>query len=197
MQEADYDPVPFFCMGEGFFTEEKLGWWASDSQRAFFVDVARGANTVRVVEFDTQTGATRVLFEESSDTFVKISHSSLEFPVFMPLPDSDELIWLSERTGWAHLYLYDLNSGQLKQGADRKGQWLVRNILQVDTKRREILIQTAGRDQNISPYYRDICRLELDSAQLTPLASGNYDYVVYGSSDRQVTARAGFRHRWW
>ena len=203
VQEANYDLVPFFCMGEGFFTEEKLGWWASDSQRAFFVDVARGAKTVRVVEFNTQTGATRVLFEESSDTFVKISHSTLEFPVFRPIPESDELIWLSERSGWAHLYLYDLKTGQLKRaltGVDapangsnkESNEWLVRNILHVDAKRREILIQTAGKDPSINPYYRDICRLDIDSAQLTPLVSGNYDYVVYDPSDRQIGTRAAF-----
>lgn len=190
IQMADYNPIPFFCFGEGFFSEEKLGWWGSDSQRAFFVDVTRGAKTVRVVEFDTQTGATRVLFEESSDTFVKISHSSLEFPILMPLPESDELIWLSERTGWAHLYLYDLNSGQLKRVLT-EGEWLVRNILQVDAKRREIVLQTAGRNKNISPYYRDICKLHLDTLQLTSLASSNYEYVVYGPSDRQVTTRSG------
>ena len=190
-QAIDYDTLPFYCMGQGFFTEEKLAWWASDSQRAFFVDIARGAKTVRLVELNTQTGATRILFEETSDTFVKISHSALEYPVFYPLPSSDELIWLSERTGWAHLYLYDLNSGELKQTLT-EGPWLVRKILHVDAKRREALIQTAGRDPSISPYYRDICRLNLDTGELTPLVSGDYEYNVYGPEDRQVAARAGF-----
>ena len=191
VQAAKYEPLPFFCMGQGFFTEEKLGWWASDSQRAFFVEVTRGAKTVRVVEFDIQTGKTRVLLTEASDTRVKLSHSILESPVFLPLPESNELIWLSERTGWAHLYLFDLNSGQLKH-ALTEGQWLVRKILHVDAKRREILIQTAGRDHSISPYYRDICRLNIDSAELTPLLAENYDCSVYGPDDRQVGARAGF-----
>ncbi|MDB9953559.1 S9 family peptidase [Porticoccaceae bacterium] len=199
VQAANYEPIPFFCMGQGFFTEEKLGWWANDGQRAFFVDVSRGAKTVRVVEFDTQTGKTRVLLTEASDTRVKLSHSILESLVFLPLPESNELIWLSERTGWAHLYLYDLNSGQLKHAltggkplANENKEWLVRKILHVDTKRREILIQTAGRDHSISPYYRDICCLNIDSAELTPLLSENYDYVVYGPDDRQVGTRASF-----
>ena len=191
IQTADYAPLTLLCMGEGFFTEEKLAWWAGDSQRAFFVDVARGAKAVRVVEFKPQTGATRVLFEETADTFIKLSHSIMERPVFLPLPESDELIWFSERSGWAHLYLYDLNSGQLKH-ALTEGQWLVRKILHFDSKRRELLIQTAGRDNTISPYYRDICRLNIDTAEFTPLVSGNHDYIVYGPHDRPVGARAAF-----
>ena len=113
VQDANYRPLPQYS-SSGFFTRDGLGWWASDSRRAFFIDVARGAKTVRVVELDTYSGTTRMLFEEVSSTFVKLSHALPERPVFLPLPDSDELIWFSERSGWAQLYLYDLNTGLLK-----------------------------------------------------------------------------------
>ena len=45
-----------------------------------------------------------------------------ERPTFMPLPDSGELLWFSERSGWAHLYLYDLETGKLKN-AVTQGDW--------------------------------------------------------------------------
>ena len=188
---AKYQEMPFYCFGEGFFTREKLGWWAHDSRRAFFIDVARGAKTVRVVEFDTHSGATRILFDETSNTFVKLRHNILDYPIFVPLPDSDELIWFSERSGWAHLYLYDMKTGQLKRPIT-EGEWLVRDILYVDVVRRKVLLQTASRYENISPYYRDICRVCLDTGELVTLVSGNYDYAVYSSDDMQVSARTGF-----
>lgn len=176
--EADYPPIPPSGYGFGFFHGKALGWWASDSRRCFFVDVARGAKKVQVVEFDADTGFTRVLFEESSDTFVRLTHGFENIPHLYPLPESDELIWFSERTGWGQLYLYDLKTGELKQPIT-SGEWMVRDVLFFDAKKREVLIQTAARDPKINPYYRDICKVNVDTCELTALVSGNYEHLVY------------------
>ena len=181
VQEANYNPITVSLYGEeafGFFDGKPLGWWLPDSRHAVFVDLARGAKTVRVIEFDTHTGNTRMLFEETADTFVRLCHSNSDIPLFLPLPESAELIWFSERTGWGHLYLYDLNTGELKNPIT-EGEWLVREVLHYDARRREMLIQTAGRDQDISPYYRDICKVNIDTGIITQLAFGNFEYLVY------------------
>ena len=186
-------PISLCRLGNGYFSEEKLGWWANDSRRVYFVDVARGATSIKIVEFDWQAEATRVLLEENSDTNLKLSHSIMadEPPLFMPLPDTEELIWFSERSGWGHLYLYDLATGELKYPLT-EGEWLVRGILDLDTSRRELLIQTAGRDAAINPYYKDICRLHLDTGVLTPIAGGPYEYRVFEPSSQLPALRAMF-----
>ena len=56
-------------------------------------------------------------------------------------------------------------------GAITQGEWQVRNLLQVDCARRELLIQTAGRTAGRNPYYRDLCRVNIDSGALTTLVS--------------------------
>jgi len=204
---AKYGPLTPSCARSGFFTYEKFGWWDSDSQRAYFVDVGRGAHAVQVVEWDTFTGATRPLFKESSETYIKLSHCLLgidEAPLIVPLVESNELIWFSERSGWAHLYLYDLNTGELKQsitGGKLSAQsggntWNVRNLLHVDIERRELLIQTSGRDDTISPYYRDICRVHIDTGELLPLINDNYEHVVFNANSIQVMALRAFGLDW-
>lgn len=160
----------------GFFGS-KFGWWSTDSQHAYFLDVKNGSKIVRLVKVDTFTGITCVLFEETSNTFVRTRYSSLEMPIFMPLPESDELIWFSERSGWGHLYLYDLNTGKLKN-VITEGDWLVRSLHHYDSSRREIVICTGGRDPKISPYFRDICRVNIDTGDLTTIVSGNFDCMV-------------------
>ena len=187
IQKANYHPLPLYRQGPGFFTYEGFGWWANDSRRAFFVDISRGAQSVQLVELDTHTGETRVLFEETSSTFVKLSHEQVERPVFLPLLETEEVIWFSERSGWGHLYLYDLKTGKLKYPLT-EGEWLVRNILHCDIQQRELLIQTAARDGNINPYYRDICRLNIDTKNLIPLATGNYEHVAFDQNEMHVTA---------
>ena len=197
VRAINYPPLPFITYGDppiGFFSAN-LGWWSSDSQRAFFVDVARGAKAVRVMALDVDTGETHSIIEETSETFVKLKHSIYDKPMFRLLPDTDELIWFSERSGWGHLYLYDLKTGELKNSitgsesknkegrpSTNKGEWLVRDILHYSADQRELLIQTAARDININPYYRDICKINIDTGEITTLASGNADYSVYTPS---------------
>lgn len=175
--EANYRHIPVCRNSWGFFNVG-LGWWAKDSRRAYFLDQERGDAVVRIVEFDTDTGSTRILFKEVSDTQINLSLNSEDYPPFKPLPDSNELIWYSERTGWAHLYLYDLETGSLKN-AITSGNWLVRDVLHFDADRREIFIQTAGRDPDRDPYYRDICRVCIDTGAFSEIISSDHEYVVH------------------
>ena len=156
----------------------KMVWWAQDSRHAFFIDLSRDGKTANIVKWDTHTRKTEILIEETSDIYVRLHHTMNEPPAILPLPDSNELIWFSERTGWSHLYLYDLNNGELKQ-AITTGNWLVRDILHFDASRRELIIQTAGRNPDINPYYKDICKVNIDTGELVPLASDNFHYLCY------------------
>ena len=177
IQEVNYGRIPVKRFGFGLFTDQ-LAWWSQDSSVAYFIDLARNGQTARVVELNAHSGSTRLLFEETSNTFIQLSANELTPAALQPLPDTDELIWYSERSGWAHLYLYDLKTGVLKHPITQ-GDWLVRDILHVDIKRRELWVQTAGRVHNRDPYYRDICRVDIDTGELTTLAAGDTEYNVF------------------
>ena len=69
---------------------------------------------------------------------------------------------------------------------------MVRDILHFDTERRELLIQTAGRGLDINPYYRDICRINIDTGGLVPLVSGDYDHQIYRPDSLQVFTQLAF-----
>ena len=189
IQFASYQSSPVcYPPYAGFFSGHK-GWWDKDCRHAYFFDQVRGGKVLRLVKFDTCTGAAQVLIEESSDfavTLIPVTHMC---PLSMALPESNELIWSSEREGVTHLYLYDLVTGLLKNPitaaskpkADvpsRAPQWLVRNILYYNSKSRELYIQTAGRIPGRNPYYCDICRVNIDTGVLTEVISTDHEYVV-------------------
>ena len=175
---ADYPQIPAGA-GEygGFFSPNQQGWWSKDNRHAYFIEQERGDQVLRLVAFDTDTGATRVLFEERSSTHILVKPESNDLPLHVPLPETEELIWWSQRSGWGHLYLYNLKTGELTQTLTQ-GDWSVRDILSVDTERRELWLQTAGRTPGRNPYYRDIARLHIDSGQLTTLVSSDHEHVV-------------------
>lgn len=177
IQPADYRSCPtFYPPYVGYFSSFR-GWWSRDSQYAYFLDLERGGLTGRLVEFDTYTGTCRILIEEKDDVHVTFIPQSHHCTLIHYLPDSNELIWYSERSGWAHLYLYDLSTGTLKNPITQ-GEWMVRAVLHVDTQRRELVIKTAGRVQGRNPYYCDICRVNIDTGELTPMLSTDHEYVV-------------------
>ena len=181
IQNANYRQIPVTRNSLGLFSSN-LAWWASDSCRAYFVDVERDYKTVRVIEFNTDNGEVKELFKESTDTQINLMLNGDEQPTFRPLPDSGELLWFSERSGWAHLYLYDLESGELKNVVT-KGDWVMRQVVHVDPVRREAFIQTAGRVPERDPYYRDLCRVHLDTGEITPLVSSDHEIVCVTYKD--------------
>ena len=95
--------------------------WAGDSSRFTFLYNQRGHQVLRIVGVDAANGKAEALIDEHSDTF--IDYSGKGFHEY--LDDSGEILWMSERDGWNHLYLYDARTGQLKNQVTR-GEWVVR-----------------------------------------------------------------------
>lgn len=185
IQPANYCQIPVTRNGYGFFTSN-FGWWGKDSHHAYFVHVERDYKVMRLVEFNTSTGTTKILFEETTNTHINLMLNNDAYPTFMPLPETNELIWFSERSGWAHLYLYDLASGALKNAITQKEsssksgeEWLVQDIAYFDAKRREVFIHTSGRTVGRDPYYRDLVRVHIDTGELTTISSSDHDNVTY------------------
>ena len=84
--------------------------WNPDSSRFTFVYNQRGHQVLRVIGVDGQTGEVKPVIDEESKTF--IDYSGKYYCDY--LDDSGEIIWMSERDGWNHLYLYDAKTGEVK-----------------------------------------------------------------------------------
>ena len=174
---ADY-PCVLDSLAWQFPFISNLTWWSTDNKIAYFIDVSRRQKKVTVVAFDTNSGSTWSLFEESSNTKINLSLDYEHPASLLPLPETNELIWFSERSGWAHLYLYCLSSGTLKNVITH-GDWLVREVLHFNPETREVYLQIAGRNKNRNPYYRELCRVNIDTGHISTIASDDYDFVVY------------------
>jgi dipeptidyl-peptidase 4 len=171
-----YPPVPAVRMNDSP-TEGNRAWWGADSKVAYFVDIERGEKVVHVTAVDAGSGAARELFSERSDAYVELGSDVYAPASIRPLPKSNQLIWYSERSGWAHLYLYNLATGKLLRPLTR-GNWLVRNILGVDETRREVYISIAGLTPRKNLYYREIAKVSLDTGAMQVLSSSDADHEV-------------------
>ena len=181
IQRADYAPVQAIRNGEGLFTSN-LAWWSSDNRTAYFVDVERGHQTAHLLAFDTESGKTKTLFSETTDSQISFSVNNDEAPSIVPLPETEEVLWWSERSGWGHYYLYCTKTGKLKTTVT-SGDWVVRKAIRVDQARREVFLQTLGRTAGIDPYYRDLIRVGLDTGEVTEVVASDHDLVAAVSNE--------------
>ncbi len=169
-------PTPYFGYGEDLDIH-----WAKDGSRFFYVYNQRGHQVLRVIAVDAATGASTAVVDERSATF--IDYSGKQFLDF--LDDTGELVWMSERDGWNHLYLVDSRTGQVKNAITR-GPWVVRRVLHVDREKRQILFLAGGLVPGQDPYQLHLARVGLDGAGLTVLTQGDGTHTVTLSPDRRA-----------
>ncbi len=77
-----------------------------------------------------------------SETVAKFFESGNGKVNWKYLPQSNEVLWFSERDNWGQMYLYDLTTGKLKNQITH-GDGNVTQVLQVDEKARTIYFLAA------------------------------------------------------
>ena len=142
--------------------------WDQDGERFTFLYNERGHQALRIVAVDGDTGRAKAIVDETSSTFVDYSQKTFRHD----LPESDELIWMSERDGWNHLYLMDAKRGRVKKQIT-KGDWVVRGVDRVDDKLRQIWFHAGGIHAAQDPYYIHFARINFDGTGLVLLTDGD------------------------
>ena len=89
---------------------------------------------------------------------------------------------MSERDGWAHLYLYDGVTGRVKNQIT-KGKWMVRGVVRVDEAARQIIFMAGGINPKQDPYFVQYYRVNLDGTGLTALTDADGYHTVSFSPD--------------
>jgi dipeptidyl aminopeptidase/acylaminoacyl peptidase len=160
--------------------------WSPTKDECYFSYNERGHQCYRILALNAETGAVRVVVEETSKTFIDYNQKTWrEF-----LHESGELLWMSERDGWCHLYRYDLESGSLKNRLT-EGAWPVREVLHVDAENRQVWFMASGLRADEDPYHKHLCRVNFDGSEFVRLTEGDGNHSIEFSPNR-----AWFVDRW-
>ena len=141
--------------------------WHPDGDRVRMLYNQRGHQLLRLVELDFRTGRSRVLIEEVSPTF--IDYAGKLFLHIMA--DGDHAIWMTERSGYNHLEIVDLESGERTPLTE--GSWVVRSVDDIDEDSRTIRIRCLGLDADQDPYHVHHALIDLDTGEMTRLTEGD------------------------
>jgi hypothetical protein len=165
------------------------GQWWSDSRGFSFEYNQRGHMVYRVIEVNGATGQPRALINEETKSFfqyraVNPGLTDAGHYYRRDLDGGKEIIWSSERDGWAHLYLYDGITGQVKNQIT-KGNWVVKAIDSVDTEKRQIYFSALGMNAGQDPYFLHYYRVNFDGTNLVKYTEGNGTHTITWSPDRR------------
>ncbi len=152
--------------------------WRKDNRAFTFEYNQRGHEVYRVLEVDATNGKPRAVISEEPKTFFCYSGKRYR----SDLKDGKEVVWMSERDGWNHLYLYDGTNGTVKNQIT-KGNWVVRGVDKIDEENRQIWFRASGMYPGKDPYFVHFYRINFDGSGLMALTDADANHTVSLSPD--------------
>ncbi|MCU1334770.1 MAG: peptidase dipeptidylpeptidase domain protein [Bryobacterales bacterium] len=136
--------------------------WTPDSRNVYVARTNRVQNKLELLLVAAGSGKASQILQETDPYWVNVQAD----PVFVS--DGHQFLWLSERDGFRHLYLYSIDSGQSRQLT--RGSWEVTGIAGVD--------EGAGR-----VYYT--------ASETSPLERQFYSIGITGEGKHQLSSGSG------
>ena len=152
--------------------------WTPDSVAVCFLALNRAQSDEAVHRWEPGTGIDRVLFVEHDPYWV----NSLAPPHF--LKGGREFLWISERDGWQHVYLYTA-AGKLVRQVTR-GAWMLDRpifgddpLFQLDAQENWLYFVSTNPD----PRERQLYRIHLDGTGMERISSEAGSHTLSLSPD--------------
>lgn len=160
--------------------------WTADAKILSIFRFNRHQNVFEILLANSKTGKSNVMFKEENKYFVSSDYlDDISF-----LDDNKSFIYLSERDGYNHIYLFDMNGNVKSQVTS--GNWDVTRYLGYDVKKKTFYYESA----ELSPLERNIFSIKANGSRkknLTPkkgtnrvaFSKGFKYYINYFSSTTQ------------
>jgi dipeptidyl-peptidase-4 len=182
------DPNPVVKLGVTAVTDGPANWietakypeadrlivrvgWTPDSRRVVYEVQNRTQTWLDLNAADVSTGAVQTIMRETSRFW--IDSEDTRVPVWL---NDGSFLWLSDRSGWQHLYHYKPDGTLIKQVTT--GKWELRALHGIDEAGGWVYISGTER----SPIGGDIYRVKLDGSSLQRLSTAEGTHSAEFSS---------------
>jgi len=184
------DPNPIVTLGIYSLKHHKTVWvpiagtpdsyiprfgWLPDGRTLYAQVLNRAQSEEQIVLADADSGRTRLLLTESNPYWIsEKGRDDLHF-----FKSGDKFLWGSDRDGFHHLYLFDMQGRLLRQLTH--GRWHVNGLEGVDEEGGWVYYSAAAR----TPLETDLYRVSINGGEPERLTSGDGSHVVNLAPDQR------------
>ncbi|MGE7777554.1 DPP IV N-terminal domain-containing protein [Chitinophaga sp. NPDC101104] len=143
-------------------------YWRPDGQALYTQWMNRRQDTLKIEAVDVRTGKRSAVYSEHQATWISLDQEHrITF-----LPSSKQLLLLSDKSGWQHIYIAAEDGSNLKPLTT--GEWEVENIEYIDEKKGWIYF--TGRKEN--SLRTDFYKIKTDGSGFKRLTFGDYTHRI-------------------
>lgn len=150
-----------------------MPYWSFDGSSLMVQWMNRGQDNLKFYTVNPATGAKKEIYDEKQKSWVDLDYAGrIEY-----LKDNKLYILKSDKTGWAHFYLYTLDGKLINPITS--GKWQVKDLEFVDEKHKVIYF-TARKEASTT---FDFYRVDYNGKNLKRLTFGEYTHQPVISPD--------------
>jgi dipeptidyl-peptidase-4 len=144
--------------------------WTPDGSEIIFTKANRIWNRIDVLAARTASGDCRLILNETAQTFFS---GRLDSKRLFLLQDGKRFLWMSERDGWQHIYMYDIQGNLLRQLT--QGSFPVLSIVAIDEQGGWVYFTAHGEERL---YDTHLYRINLEGQSLIRLTEGEGNHAI-------------------
>jgi dipeptidyl-peptidase 4 len=151
--------------------------WTNDNQYVLVLKLNRLQNHISLIKVSVngrpQAGlAVTTILEEKSDTYIDASDQIIEV-----LNNNTHFAWISDKDGFRHIYLYDLEGKEIKQLTN--GNWDIDEYLGFDKKTNKIYYTSS----EVSSTDRNLYSIDINTNKISILTPEKGTHKITFSKD--------------
>ena len=181
----DENLIPAAVGSESDIYIPRFGW--VNNHVLYAVAMNRLQNEEKLYFIDADSGRSRLMLDEKSDTWIELTNAIVRSPEFMAFLKSGQFLWTSWRDGHTHLYLYKFDArdplasdATLARQLER-GDYEVFDIKDVDESGGRVFF-TANKDD---PRQRQLYSVRLDGPDMQQISKEEGTHDTDFSPDHQ------------
>ena len=148
-------------------------YWSFDSKSIMVQWMNRDQSNLKFFAVNPSNGSKKEIYDEKQASWINLDHDER----ITYLADNKHYILKSDKTGWAHYYLYTLDGKLLNPITS--GDWQVKSLQYIDEKNK--VIYFTARKENSATV--DLYRVDYNGRNFKRLTFGDYTHDVKVSSD--------------
>lgn len=143
-------------------------YWSFDGSNLMVQWVNRGQDNLKFYSVNPETGAKKEIYDEKQSSWVDLDYDGrIEY-----LEDKKHYILKSDKTGWAHFYLYTLDGKLINPITS--GKWQVTNLVHVDEENKVVYFTARKEASTRTDFYS----ISYSGKNLNRLTFGDYSHQI-------------------